>query len=234
MKKMMLLLCITCTLKICFAQSQVQGILIYQNNYDDKLGTGQVTTTIYEGNGKARIESINAQTKSAIGAPSTKSQNVILFDFDKSQETHLNAERNTAIVTGFTVTLMEQQMKTMGTDMNIQNLGAEKIGNYNCTHYVLTTTSTKYKIPPAQKDVWITNDLGAGNIFYVGSYLYYPQGTYHAQKLAAAGATGIVVQWSAMDPISKKPLVCSLISYQKKSLPASTFSPPSGYTVMQR
>ena len=233
MKKIILLLCITCTLKTSFAQ--VEGILTYQNNYDDKIGTGQVTTTIYESKSKARIESINAQTKSAIGAPSTKSQNVILFDFDKSQETHLSAERNTAIVTGFTMTLMEQQMKSMGTDYVVQNLGAEKVGTYNCTHYVMTSSSSKYKnLPPGKKEFWITNDLGTANLFFVGQYLYYPIGCYAAKKLTDAGATGVVVKWQIMDPISKQPNICTLISFQKKSLPASTFSPPSGYTVMQR
>ena len=59
-------------------------------------------------------------------------------------------------------------------------------------------------------------------------------GTSAAKRLTDAGADGVVVKWQIMDPISKKPNICTLISYQKKSLPASTFSPPSGYTVMQR
>jgi hypothetical protein len=233
MKKIILLIVITFLLKISFAQ--VEGILTYENVYDDQLGTGKVTTTIYVSKSKARVESTNAQTKSAIGAPSTKDQNVIIFDFDKSNETHLDAKRNMAYITPFTSTTMEQQMKSMGTDYIVQNLGAEKVGNYNCMHYTITTTSSKYKnMPHAQKDVWITNDLSGANLFYVGSYLYYPQGSSVAKKLADAGATGVVVKWQIMDPVSKKPNDCNLISYQKKSLPASTFSPPSGYQVMQR
>lgn len=233
MKKIILLIVVTFLLKISFAQTE--GVLTYENVYDDQLGTGKVTTTIYESKSKARIESTNAQTKSAIGTPSTKEQNVIIFDFDKSNETHLDAKRNMAYITPFTTTTMEQQMKAIGTDYIVQNIGSEKVGSYNCTHYTITTTSSKYKnMTPAKKDVWITKDLGSANFFYVGSYLYYPQGSAVAKKLADAGATGIVVKWQIMDPVSKKPNICNLISYQKKSLPASTFMPPSGYQVMQR
>jgi hypothetical protein len=236
MKKIILLLCITCAVKISPAQSQVEGILTYQNVYDDNLGTGTVTTTIYESKGKARIESTNAQTKSAIGAPSTKDQNIILFDFTSQKETQLNAKMNTAVTTGFTVVMMEQRVQsTMGTDYVVQNLGTEQVGIYNCTHYTITTTSLKYKnVPPAKKDVWITNDLGSGNIFYVGAYLYYPLGSSVAQKLTATGAVGVVVKWQVMDPISKKLLICNLISYQQKKISAATFSPPPNYTAIQR
>ena len=233
MKKIILLFCIACTLKTSFAQ--VEGILTYENVYDDQIGTGKVTTTIYESKSKARIESTNAQTKSAFGTPSTKDQNVILFDFDKSNETHLDSKRNMAIVTAFTMSTMEQQMKAMGTEMTVQNLGAEKVGNYNCTHYVMTSSSSKYKnLPPGKKEFWITNDLGTTNLFFVGQYLYYPLGCNAAKKLTDAGATGVVVKWQVMDPVSKKPNICTLINYQKKNLPASRFSPPPGYTVMQR
>ena len=155
--------CIACTLKTSFAQ--VEGILTYENVYDDKLGLGKLPQ-LFTKQSKARIESTNAQTKSAFGAPSTKDQNVILFDFDKSNETHLDSKRNMAIVTAFTMSSMEQQMKAMGTEMTVQNLGAEKVGNYNCTHYVMTSSSSKYKnLPPGKKEFWITNDLGTTNLF---------------------------------------------------------------------
>jgi hypothetical protein len=85
MKKIILLVVVTFLLKISFAQ--VEGILTYENVYYDQLGTGKVTTTIYESKSKAGIESTNAQTKSAIGAPSTKDQNIILFDFTTQKET---------------------------------------------------------------------------------------------------------------------------------------------------
>ncbi|HLY70164.1 MAG TPA: DUF4412 domain-containing protein, partial [Puia sp.] len=147
----------------------------------------------------------------------------------------LNAQMKTAVTTGFTTIMMEQRMQAMGTDFIVQNIGAEKVGNYNCTHYTITTTNSKYKnMPPAKKDVWITNDLGSGNLFYVGSYLYYPKGSAVAIKLTDLGAIGVVVKWSVNDPISKKPLVCNLISYQPKRIPAGNFSPPPNFTVIQR
>jgi hypothetical protein len=233
MKKIILLFVISFILQKSFAQ--VDAMLVYENEYSDNIATGKVTTTIYESKGKARIESTNAQTKSSFGAPVTKDQNAIIFDFSTQKETHLNAKMNMAVSTAFTAVTMEQQMKTLGTDHTVQNLGAEKVGNYNCTHYAITTTNSKNKnMPPAKKEVWITNDLGNANIFFVGQYLYYPLGCDAAKKITDAGATGIVVKWQVEDPVSKKPNICTLVSYQKKSLPASTFSPPAGYTVMQR
>ncbi len=232
MKKIILLLCITCAIKISFAQ--VEGVLVYENSYSNSLGTGKVTTTIYESKSQARVESINAETKSAIGSPSTQSQNVIIFDFDKSKETHLDAKRNTAYSTPFTITITDQQMKSLGTEITVKNLGKEKVRNYNCTHFAMITRYSKTKLPSSKRDIWITKDIGNGNVFYVGQYLYYPLGSSAAKKLTDASGDGVVVKWQIIDPVSKKPNVCTLLSYQKKSLPASTFLPPSGYRVVQR
>jgi hypothetical protein len=231
MKKIILLFLVTCILKISIAQ--VEGVLVYQNDYDDKLGTGKVTTTIYESKSLVRLESTNVQTKSAFGPPSTKDQNVIIFDTDKLTETHLNADRKMAITTAFMVTITDERLKAIGTELTIQNLGQEKVGSYNCTHFVLVSSNPKYKTPPAKKDIWVTKDLGSGDIFYVGQYLYYPKGSSAAKKLMEAGADGVIVKWQIMDPVSKQPNICTLVSYQKKSLPASTFQSPPGYQAIQ-
>src|ERR1700691_6198626 len=119
MKKIALLICFASLLNLSFAQ--VDGILVYENNYADALGTGSVTTTFYHSKSKVRVESTNVQTKSALGAPSTKDQNVILFDFEKLTETHLDAKRNLASITGFATLLMEQQIKLNGTEITVQN-----------------------------------------------------------------------------------------------------------------
>ncbi len=219
-----------------FSFSQTDAILTYKNDYSDKLATGKVITTIYESKNKARVESINTQTSSSFGPPKTESQNILIFDFTTQKETHLNAKQNRAVVMPFMVTTMEKNMMpAMGIDYVVQNEGSEKVNGYNCTHFTITTTSSKNKnFPPAKKDVWITNDLGTGNLFFVSPYLYFPLGSYEATKLTSAGGTGIVVKWQVMDPISKQPNTCTLTSYQPGKLKNDIFSAPSNYTVVQQ
>ena len=234
MKKIIITLTLLCIRAFSFSQND--AVLTYENDYSDKVGTGKVITTIYESQGKARVESINASTSSSFGAPRTDTQNVLIFDFTTQKETHLNAKQNTAVVMPFIVTTMEKQMMPqMGLDYVVQNLGSDTAAGYKCTHYLLTTTSSKYKnYPSAKKDVWVTNDLGTGNLFFVGAYLYLPLSSYQATKLTDAGATGIVVKWQAMDPISKQPNICRLVNYNAGTLRKDVFLVPSNYTVVQR
>ncbi len=92
----------------------------------------------------------------------------------------------------------EKMMQSMGTTVSIEKLGQEKIGNYNCTHYTMSNINPKSRTGnTGKKDFWITTDLGVSNIYYVGVYLYYPQGSYLAKKLADAGATGVVIKWQS-------------------------------------
>jgi hypothetical protein len=231
MKKIILLLFVNLLLQQAFSQI-AQGIFTYENVYDDQLGTGKVVTVFSESKSMFRVESTNAQTKSALGAPTTKEQNVLIFDMDKLTETHLNAERKTAVTMPFLVTATEERMKAVKGELTIQNLGQEMVGNYHCTHFVLTNSNSKYKT--IQKDVWITKDLGLGNFFYISPYLYYPKGSPPAQKMISAGADGVVVKWQIMDPVSKKPNICTLVSYQNKTLPATAFQVPAGYQTVQR
>ncbi len=225
-------LCIS-TLHICFAQND--AILTYEDNYSDKLGTGKVTTIIYESQNKARVESTNAQTASAIGTPNTASQNILIYDFTAQKETHLIASQNRAVVMPFLIVTTENRMMSMmGTDYVVQTIGTETVSGYHCTHYVMTTTSSKNKnFPPSKKEIWITNDLGKGNLYFISPYLYIPLGSYQATKLASAGGTGIVVKWQITDPISNQPHVCTLVNYQPGKPRKDVFTPPSNYTVAE-
>jgi hypothetical protein len=222
--------CLCFLIKIAF--SQAQGTFTYESEYSSEIATGKVVTKIYESKSMARIESNNTSTKSSLGDPHSSDQNIILMNFDNSTETHLSAQRKTAIITKFTVVMMEETMKKIGTEVSIQNLGQEKIGNYSCTHFAIVTSNPKQKAFNSKKDIWVTKDMGIGNVFFVGSYLYYPKGSVVAQKLSEAGADGIVVKWQVIDATGKQNHVCNLISYQGDSVPASMFAPPSDYQVI--
>ena len=220
MKKILLLLLVEVMFKSSFGQ--FEGVLSYENDYSNALVKGKVITSFYEANSKARVESKNIPVKD--GNPdmsSAKDQDILLFDFDKQKETTLHAKMKMAIITGFMAVINEQSVKLTDADISVQDLGQEKIGQYSSTHFVVT-------IKKGKKDIWITKDIGGSNIFYIGPYLYYPKGSLVANKLIAAGGDGVVVKWKVGESIG------ALTSYQKKSLPSSTFVAPSDYSVMER
>ena len=216
--------------------SQFNGVLHYESDYDMGGSAGKVLTTIYESGSKVRIESTNINTKSPLGPPGTKDQDVLIDDFDQQTETHLQARTNRAIVTPYTAVVEQQQklMEQLGTTVSVENAGTEKVGNYNCTHFVMTSINPKIKSAKygtSKKDMWITKDLGSCHLWYVGPYLYYPEGTFLQKKLADAGADGVVVKWQSG---SGALLTTGMLnSYDNKSVPPSTFAPPSGYTVIK-
>jgi Domain of unknown function (DUF4412) len=221
-----------CTLLGCLLQKsfgQFTGILHYENDYETGPYKGKVLTTIYESKSRARIESTNEQEKNGTtDIPKPKDQDVLLFDFDKQRKITLLSKMNIAVSMPLQPDPVEKMMESMGTTVTIEKLGQEKIGNYNCTHFIMSTINPKSKTANSgKKEFWITSDLGVSNILYVGVYLYYPQGSYLQKKLADAGATGVVVKWQSGSA------TCNLLSYEKKSPAASSFEVPSNYTLTE-
>jgi Domain of unknown function (DUF4412) len=208
---------------------QFTGILHYENDYETGPYKGKVITSIFESKSKARIESTNTLEKNGTGdIPKPKDQDVLLFDFDKQRKITLITKMSMAVSLPLQPDPVEKMMESMGTIGSIEKIGQEKIGNYNCTHFIMSIINPKSKTANSgKKEFWITSDLGTSNINYVASYLYYPQDSYLAKKLAAAGAIGVVVKWQSGSAI------CYLVSYEKKSLPASSFEPPSNYTLSE-
>lgn len=227
------------TTKMSF--SQFNGVLHYESDYGAMkiIGNvssqgGKVFTDIYESGAKARIDSKNIENKAGttdLDSSTAKNQNVLLYNFDKQHETNLQAAFQRAIITKFLENQMQQALfDKFGSELNIQNLGAEKIGSFNCTHYLITKTSSKYKnAPPEKRDLWMTQDLGNSHIWYVGPYLYWYDGNLFQQKLQDAGANGVVVKWQVA--AAKMESSGMLMSYEKR-LPAKTFDIPSNYTVI--
>ncbi|MGH2564460.1 MAG: DUF4412 domain-containing protein [Ginsengibacter sp.] len=228
MKKIMLLF----LLALAFQRlpAQFNGILHYENDYVDAWfgSKGEVLTDIYESDPMIRIE---AKDTSFTKGDVTK-QNTLLIDISKGTETHLLQMMQKGIV--YNTSDREKQAQMMNdqvhTVFNFENLGPEKIGNFNCTHFVMTKSYAKLKtLKPARFDIWITKDLGSSNIWYVGRYLYFFDGMDLYKKLGAAGADGIVVKWQETESTST---TCILTSYQQENLPSSTFTPPSDYTIV--
>lgn len=210
--------------------AQFKGVLHYENDYVGQYfgSKGKVLTTIYESDPMIRIEANDTDyTKKDV----TK-QNILLIDISKGTETHLVPRIYRAIV--YKRTDREAQAQMMNdqthTIFNFQNLGPEKIGNFDCTHFVMTKSYANLKtLPPARYDIWITGKLGSSDVWYVGRYLYLFKGMDLYKKLADAGADGVVVKWKETESSST---TCILLSDEQKGLPASTFAVPANYSMM--
>lgn len=229
MKKIIFLFLLVLVFKTTSAQ--FNGVLHYENDYVDQwFGTkGKVLTTIYESGSNIRIEAADT----SFSKKNVTKQNPLLIDLSKGTETHLQEMFHRGII--YFISNKEKQVQMMNdqthTIFNFENLGSEKIGNFNCTHFVMTKSYAKLKtLPPARYDIWITKDLGSCNVWYVGRYLYFFEGMDLYNKLAGIGANGVVVKWQETE--GKTTTTCKLTEYQQKKLPSSDFTPPSNYSVM--
>jgi hypothetical protein len=229
MKKIIFLFLITVFFKSLSAQ--FNGILHYENDYADTWfgSKGKVLTDIYESGSMIRIEAMDTNfTKHDV----TK-QNTLLIDIAKGTEIHLQQMFHRGIV--FSISDKEKQMQAINdqthTIFDFKNLGQEKIGEFNCTHFLMTKSYEKLKtLPPARFDIWITKDLGSCNIWYIGRYLYFFGGMNLYKKLADAGADGVVVKWQETESSST---ICKLTDYKNENLSSSIFIAPSNYTIMK-
>jgi len=210
--------------------AQFKGVLHYENDYVDTwFGTkGEVLTTIYESGQNIRIEAIDT----SFSEKGVTKQNPLLIDINKGTETHLQDDLGRGVI--YSISDREKQVQMMNdqahTVYTFENAGQEKIDSFNCTHYVMTKSYAKLKtLKPARFDIWITQDLGSSNIWYVGKYLYLFGGMDLYKKLEDAGASGVVVKWQETE---SKPTTCKLTGYQKEALRPAIFTAPSNYYIV--
>ncbi len=225
--KLILLSLVTCLVSHA-PSSQWSGVLTYTDNFESPESSGKTITIIYESGNKGRIESKTFPTKIPGNDLSEQDQNVLIYDFSKQQKTTLVTKMNMATIISIAADdqLHEQLMIKEGATYQVEKIGTEKVGSFNCTRYVLNVTSTKMKMPPnaPKKNIWVTGDLGNSNIWYVGPYLYYLNGGFLQKKMAEAGVSGVVVKWQLGNAQA------TLTDHQQRSVPSSMFEIPSGYT----
>ena len=200
---------------LCLAQ--FQGVL----HYDCTL-KNQVLMNVYLAPGKARIEAKIIPLNNGIANLSAaKDQHIIIFDLVNKKEIKIIPDMKMATISGYTEILMDSVAKLTEKDISVQNAGSEKVGNYSCDHFILT-------IRASRKDLWITKDLGTSGLYVGSEFLYYADGGLAYQKLAAAGAAGVVVK------SQNGTLITELSSYEKKEIPATMFQIPSNYQTIDR
>lgn len=213
MKKLTFLVVIMAILQVSYAQ--FEGTLVY----DCTLKT-KVLMTIYESKSKVRIEAkIYPMKEGAADITKGKEQDVRLFDFETNKEMRFVPRRHAVVETEFSQLSAERGMKLTDADISVENVGAEKVGKFDCQHFVV-------KVKGEQKDLWITKDLGPSNICLAGILLYYPKGSMILNKIRSAGGDGIVVKSQFGDQVT------NLTNYQTRPPAAYNFEIPAGYTKM--
>jgi Domain of unknown function (DUF4412) len=213
------------------ATAQFTGTLVYEIARPD---TKLVMTYCQKGTA-GFIAAYNVQLKGGVPDVSTMhAQDTILWDFANANETHLQYHTMRAFkqkyVAVMEAKMMEERMKGKGT-LTVTSKGLETVNGYSCTHFVITTTSG---MGASTRDVWVTKDLGpAATVWVMGSYLYFPPGYPHLDKLLAAGANGVVVKSvSSFGANHSLETTMNLVKVDKHAPGAALFQVPSRYNLV--
>ena len=212
------------------ATAQFTGTLVYEvTRPDSKL----VMTYCQKGTAGFSA-AYNVQLKGGVPDMSTMhAQDTIIWDFASANETHLQYHTMRAFKQKYLAVvqakMLEAQMKGKGT-VTVTSKGPETVNGYNCTHFVITTTM----MAAGTRDVWVTKDLGpAATVWVVGSYLYFPPGYPHLDKLLAAGADGVVVKSvSSYGANHSMETTMNLVKADKHAPGAALFQVPSRYSLV--
>jgi uncharacterized protein DUF4412 len=211
MKKLTLVICFIGLLQA--ARAQFEGILYYECTLKN-----QTLTTIYATKTKLLLEAKTYPIKEgAADIGKGKEQDALIFDFEARQTTRISSKRKWVAVSAISPVTDERVGNLKDEDISVEDKGEEKVGTYNCHHYVV-------KIRNKATELWITKDLGVTPLCLLSQFDYYPEGTVLYTKLSAAGADGVVVRSKSGD------VVVSLTNVQRKTVPASYFEVPEGYT----
>jgi Domain of unknown function (DUF4412) len=211
MKRLTLVLLMIGFLQI--ARAQFEGVLYYDCTIKNKT-----LTTIYASKTKVLLESKTYPMKEGaadIGAG--REQDPLLFDFGANKATRLSARHKEAVTEDMAPVTEDRIGKLKDEDVTVEDLGAEKVGEYNCHHYNI-------KIKNKKSELWITKDLGPFLLCMASQFDYYPSGSLLFTKLKAVDADGVVVKSKAGN------VIVNLTNVQKKTVPPTYFEIPAGYS----
>jgi Domain of unknown function (DUF4412) len=220
-------------LSVQCAFAQFTGRLVYEV---DKA-TDKTVMAYYQKGTSGLIEAYNEKlVNGATDTTTLHAQDTLLFDFAGATETHMQYKTMSAYKTKYSATEAQEVAANKpiakGT-VDVTSKGAETVNGYNCTHYVITSSSM---LGTSTRDVWITGDLGPAPAVYVISlYTYFTPGHPVLAKLTAAGANGVVVK--SVSSYAKASLVTTMnliLIDTKTPLKAALFQVPSRYTMMDR
>jgi Domain of unknown function (DUF4412) len=195
------------------ARAQFEGVLYYDCTIKNKT-----LTTIYVSKTKVLLESkIYPMKEGAAVIDKGREQDPLIFDFVANKTTRLSP-RHKESVTGDLAPITEDRIGNLkDEDVSVEDLGTEKIGDYNCHHYGI-------RIKNKKSELWITKDLGTSLLCMASQFDYYPSGCLLFTKLKAVNADGVVVKSKAGN------VVVNLTNVQKKTVSPTYFEIPAGYS----
>ena len=195
------------------ARAQFEGVLYYDCTIKNKT-----LTTIYASKTKILLESkIYPMKEGAADIGSGREQDPLIFDFAANKATRLSPRHKEALTSDMAPVTEDRIGKLKDEDIAVEDLGTEKIGDYNCHHYGI-------KIKNKKSELWITRDLGPFLLCMASQFDYYPSGSLLFTKLKAVDADGVVVKSKAGN------VVVNLTNVQKKIIPPTYFEIPAGYS----
>ena len=114
--------------------------------------------------------------------------------------------------------------KAAADTYTVETLGADRIAGYACQNArVRSSKGTDF-------DVCVTKDFGASTEWIAAMNRNDPDSLSWLKALRDKGIEGFPIRWSVRQKGSSEPsMVMELVSVQKKALPASLFTVPSGY-----
>lgn len=211
MQKLTLTLVLLGSLHLGYAQ--FEGILYYDCTIRNKT-----LTTIYESRTKMLLEAkIYPMKEGAADISKAREQDAVIFDFAVGKMIRLSSRHKEAVTTPIGPVTSDRPANLQEKDIAIEDVGTEKIGDYNCHHFSI-------KVKNKKSDLWVTKDLGVSSLAIVAQFDYYPAGTLLFDKLKEAGADGVVVRCQSGDA------VVNLTNVQRKTVPPSFFDIPEGYS----
>jgi hypothetical protein len=72
------------------------------------------------------------------------------------------------MVMGYVTVMEENLMHFTPHDLTVENAGTERIGNFQCNHFIITRKSTGVTNKIVKREVWITRDIKGINLIDVG------------------------------------------------------------------
>ncbi|HXB95355.1 MAG TPA: DUF4412 domain-containing protein, partial [Puia sp.] len=145
--------------------AQFEGVLYYDCTIKNKT-----LTTIYESRTKVLLEAkIYPMKEGAADISKAKEQDALIFDFPANKLIRLSSRHKQAVTTDLAPVTADHS-PNKAEDIVVEDLGAEKIGEYNCHHFAL-------KIKGRRSDLWITKELGNSSLTMVSQFDYYPAGS---------------------------------------------------------
>ena len=208
MKKLILVFSLLVFLQV--AHAQFEGILYYDCTIKNKT-----LTTVYIAKTKVLLESkIYPMKGGAADISAGKEQDDLIFDFGAGKVYRISSKHKVAATGDMNPVTADKFDKIKAEDISVEDKGEEKIGDYNCHHFVI-------RIKNKNLELWITKELGSTPLYMVSQFDYYPMGSVLFDKLKTSGADGVVVR-SKTDGV-----VVNLTNVQRKTVPPSYFEIPT-------